>query len=179
MNMLRAIIISLALMLPAIMTAKESYVIQDSPDGPCLVKWIGKESVVDFNRSPALRSVKVIGEMAFEMNNHIRKVLLPEGLTIIRKRAFNTCENLVTVEMPSSVKEIGNSAFNMDRKLELKALPDSLVSIGEWAFWDCTKVAISVIPESVQVIGRLAFTCCEGIRTLTFLNRMRVINDRF
>ena len=69
--MLRAIIISLALMLPAIMTAKESYVIQDSPDGPCLVKWIGKESVVDFNRSPALRSVKVIGEMAFEMNNHI------------------------------------------------------------------------------------------------------------
>lgn len=31
MNMLRAIIISLALMLPAIMTAKESYVIQDSP----------------------------------------------------------------------------------------------------------------------------------------------------
>ena len=48
--MLRAIIISLALMLPAIMTAKESYVIQDSPDGPCLVKWIGKESVVDFNR---------------------------------------------------------------------------------------------------------------------------------
>lgn len=130
MNMLRAIIISLALMLPAIMTAKESYVIQDSPDGPCLVKWIGKESVVDFNRSPALRSVKVIGEMAFEMNNHIRKVLLPEGLTIIRKRAFNTCENLVTVEMPSSVKEIGNSAFNMDRKLELKALPDSLVSIG-------------------------------------------------
>lgn len=83
MNMLRAIIISLALMLPAIMTAKESYVIQDSPDGPCLVKWIGKESVVDFNRSPALRSVKVIGEMAFEMNNHIRKVLLPEGLTII------------------------------------------------------------------------------------------------
>ena len=91
MNMLRAIIISLALMLPAIMTAKESYVIQDSPDGPCLVKWIGKESVVDFNRSPALRSVKVIGEMVFEMNNHIRKVLLPEGLTIIRKRAFNTC----------------------------------------------------------------------------------------
>lgn len=87
MNMLRAIIISLALMLPAIMTAKESYVIQDSPDGPCLVKWIGKESVVDFNRSPALRSVKVIGEVAFEMNNHIRKVLLPEGLTIIRKRA--------------------------------------------------------------------------------------------
>lgn len=73
--MLRAIIISLALVLPTIMTAKESYIIQDSPDGLCLVKWLGKESVVDFNRYPELRSVKVIGEMAFEMNNHIRKVI--------------------------------------------------------------------------------------------------------
>lgn len=165
--MLRVIMLLSMLMVPSLMTAGEHYVIQDSPDGPCLVKWLGKESIVDFNLSPELRSVKVIGEMAFEMNKHIRKVILPEGLTAIRKRAFNTCENLTSVEMPPSVREIGNSAFNMDRKLELKALPDSLVTIGEWAFWDCTKVSVSVIPESVRVIGRVAFTCCEGIRTFS------------
>ena len=71
MNILLIVLVSLALTSPAMTAREQHYIIQDSPDGPCLVKWLGKESVVDFNRSSDLRSVRVIGEMAFEMNKHI------------------------------------------------------------------------------------------------------------
>lgn len=88
----------------------------------CLVKWEGKDSVVDFNNIQELKDVKVIGEMAFEMNKYIKQVILPDNLLIIEKRAFNTCENLQTVKMPNTVRCIGNSAFNMDHQLELSVL---------------------------------------------------------
>ncbi|MED9890356.1 MAG: leucine-rich repeat domain-containing protein, partial [Segatella copri] len=150
----------------ALAKGKSHFTVEDSQYGTRLVKWEGKDSVVDFNNIQELKDVKVIGEMAFEMNKYIKQVILPDNLLIIEKRAFNTCANLQTVKMPNTVRYIGNSAFNMDHQLELSVLPDSLQEIGEWTFWDCNKVCISVIPEHVSKIGRQAFTCCEGIKAL-------------
>ena len=147
----------LCLTLPTFSLAKgkNHFKVEDSQDGLRLVKWEGKDTIVDFNSIQNLQDVKVIGERAFEMNKYIKRVILPDGLLRIEKRAFNTCENLQTVKIPNTVRYIGNSAFNMDRKLELSSLPDSLQEIGEWTFWDCNKVSISVIPEHVTKIGRL------------------------
>lgn len=154
----------------ALAKGKRHFTLENSQYGTRLVKWEGKDSVVDFSHIQELKDVKVIGEMAFEMNKYIKQVILPDNLLIIEKRAFNTCENLQTVKMPNTVRYIGNSAFNMDHQLELSVLPDSLQEIGEWTFWDCNKVCISVIPEHVSKIGRQAFTCCEGIKALVFKN---------
>ena len=127
-------LLMLCLACPALSLAKGKYhfKVENSQDGLRLVKWVGKDSVVDFNDIPNLQKVKVIGERAFEMNKYIKRVVLPDGLQTIEKRAFNTCENLQTVKIPNTVRYIGNSAFNRDRKLELSSLPDSLREIGEW-----------------------------------------------
>ena len=97
--------------LPTLSLAKgmSHFTVEDSQYGTRLVKWEGKDSVVDFNNIQELKDVKVIGEMAFEMNKYIKQVILPDNLLIIEKRAFNTCENLQTVKMPNTVRYIGNS----------------------------------------------------------------------
>jgi len=148
--MLRLIFIFLLILAHSVSYGKK-YTLSETPNGLCLKQWLGKDSVIDFNSHKELKKVKIIGEMAFEKNNHIKKVILPAQLKIIEKRAFNTCEKLEQVKIPPSVTYIGNSAFNMDRNLLLASLPDSLTEIGEWAFWDCNKVSISTIPHLLAV----------------------------
>ena len=59
---------------------KSHFTVEDSQYGTRLVKWEGKDSVVDFNNIQELKDVKVIGEMAFEMNKYIKQVILPDNL---------------------------------------------------------------------------------------------------
>lgn len=133
------------------------YKVEESPKGLVLTKWKGKEAKINFNNDSLLKRVKIIGAMAFEMNDHIEEVILPEGVEVLEKRAFNTCANLRKIYLPNSIRFIGASAFNMCRNLELSELPSNLEEIGNWAFWDCKKVSISVIPENVKRIGMKAF----------------------
>ena len=117
--------------------------------------------------------------MAFEKNNHIKKVILPAQLKIIEKRAFNTCEKLeqVKVKIPTSVTYIGNSAFNMDINLLLASLPDSLTEIGEWAFWGCKSLTNINIPNSVTTIGDSAFCYFESLTNINIPNSVTTIGD--
>lgn len=143
----------------ALAKGKRHFTLENSQYGTRLVKWEGKDSVVDFNNIQELKDVKVIGEMAFEMNKYIKQVILPDNLLIIEKRAFNTCENLQTVKMPNTVRYIGNSAFNMDHQLELSVLPDSLQKIGYRAFGNCESL-LFVKYNSNPKVDSSAFMNC-------------------
>ena len=111
--MLRLIFIFLLILAHSVSYGKK-YTLSETPNGLCLKQWLGKDSVIDFNSHKELKKVKIIGEMAFEKNNHIKKVILPAQLKIIEKRAFNTCEKLEQVKIPPSVTYIGNrGAFSL------------------------------------------------------------------
>lgn len=45
---------------------KSHFTVENSQYGTRLVKWEGKDSVVDFNNIQELKDVKVIGEMALK-----------------------------------------------------------------------------------------------------------------
>lgn len=83
-------LLMLCLILPTVSLAKgkKHFMVEDSQDGLRLMKWEGKDSIVDFNSIQELRNVRVVGERAFEMNKYIKKVILPDGLLIIEKGAF-------------------------------------------------------------------------------------------
>lgn len=85
--MLRLIFIFLLILAHSVSYGKK-YTLSETPNGLCLKQWLGKDSVIDFNSHKELKKVKIIGEMAFEKNNHIKKVILPAQLKIIEKRAF-------------------------------------------------------------------------------------------
>ncbi len=55
--------------------------------------------------------VTVIGKKAFERNKTIKKVTLPSTLTTIDDYAFQYCANLMIPDFPSGMHSIGNGAF--------------------------------------------------------------------
>ena len=60
---------------------------------------------------PADGSVTVIGEEAFENNDGLTAIVIPEGVTTVSAFAFSKCANLTTVTVPASVTSIGEGAF--------------------------------------------------------------------
>ena len=61
--------------------------------------------------------VKVIDGEAFDMNNNITKVVIPESITNIKSYAFYYCQNLAYANIPSNVVEIGQYSFIRKQKV--------------------------------------------------------------
>ncbi len=55
--------------------------------------------------------VKVIAENAFESNDGLESVVLPQKLEKVLDGAFSSCKNLKNITIPSSVKEIAPNSF--------------------------------------------------------------------
>ena len=91
------------------------------------------------------KSVRVIGNAAFNQCVDKTSITIPEGVTQIEDYAFNDCQglafrgcrNLNTVSIPNSVTHIGESAFDCCVSLSSITLPKSLTTIGESVLCNC------------------------------------------
>ena len=103
--------------------------------------------------------VKAIGSAVFAMKK-LREVVIPEGVTEIRKDAFKNCRQLQAVTLPASLKTISSFVFADCRSLESIVLPDSLLELGEGAFMDCISLKSIRIPDGVAIIHKHTFRNC-------------------
>lgn len=132
------------------------------------------------------KPVTGIGEKAFLRENSgpvVWSVIIPEGVTYIADRAFDSCSQMQKATLPSTLKSIGSDAFFGCTLLAEINLPDSLESIGEYAFggckylksinigpniknipnscfFNCTQLESVTLPEGLETIGQDAFYCC-------------------
>lgn len=67
-------------------------------------------------------------------NTALQEVILPEGITSIGERAFQSCTTLKSIQLPKKVTKIGKYAFINCRQLTNIQLPDGVTEIGEYAF---------------------------------------------
>ena len=78
--------------------------------------WYGREneteliipSSIDYNG--VTYKIVALGDEAGNQNEKLEKVIIPEGVTIIK--GFARCHGLKHITIPSSVKEIGSNAFS-------------------------------------------------------------------
>ena len=70
-------------------------------------------------------------------NTALQEVILPEGITSIGERAFQSCTTLKSIQLPKKVTKIGKYAFINCRQLTNIQLPDGVTEIGEYAFMVC------------------------------------------
>ncbi len=103
----------------------------------------------------------------------IKKLVIGDGIKIIRGEAFSEFSGLTSVTLPDTLESIGYNVFYHCGKLESITLPKSLKEIGNAAFYGAGLKSVN-IPESVKRIGPVAFACDnltevifpDGIETL-------------
>ena len=111
-----------------------------------------------------------IGEGAFSFSG-LTSIDIPNGVKVIEKYTFSSCNKLVSITFPDQLTSIGDSAFEFSFQgyddINI-SLPNSITSIGEGAFFACEINSIN-IPDGVTVIKRGTFGGNYGISRLTYL----------
>ena len=121
--------------------------------------------------------VHYIQDRAFEENENIKEVIMPDSIKGIGEYAFSGCE-IEKIKFSKSLEYINQEAFYMCKLKELY-IPDSVKTIGNNAFKfnPLTKVYLS---KSLEYIGEEAFSSTyEGaIKDLKIPDSVTHIGDR-
>jgi len=136
----------------------KKFIEKECPCRPC------KDECI-FSRIPNF--IQVIGESAFsnalfDTNlsdcEKLTCIIIPEGVKIIERRAFDACNRLEFVNLPNTLKEIRDYAFS---NCNLKSLhvPNSVTKIGKGAFAQNKFMSSLSLPYGIS-IDELAFDMC-------------------
>lgn len=83
------------------------------------------------------KPVKSIGESAFENDDKLTGIYLPETVESIADYAFYDCPNLTSVKMQDGLKTIGVQAFRNCEELQDIEISGKLNTVGQRAFENC------------------------------------------
>jgi hypothetical protein len=110
--------------------------------------------------------VREIGKEAFSRgNDEITSVVIPEGVTIIRERAFASCRKLTSVTLPNTLTRIEENAFSRCVALATINLPDSITYVGKEAF-KMTVLTSVTWPSKTPVISQEVFSECRRLQSV-------------
>lgn len=112
------------------------------------------------------KPVTSIGECAFRQLWELTDVVIPEGVRIIEKMAFDSCIRLKNIALPKSLEIIGDGAFAGCEKLKEIELPDGIQSIDRYAFQACKSLKKLIIPAGVKKFGKNVFSGCSKLEEL-------------
>lgn len=142
--------------------------------------------------------VKNIGSGAFEYYTNLKKVKLPNTLTMIGYYAFRGCSSLVDITLPDSLKDIEGGAFIGCAFKSIK-IPDRVVRVGgsdlfagctnlesvqlshsmarltPGMFRGCTSLKSITLPPVVDCISWHTFAGCTNLKTVTIQGKIDVI----
>lgn len=113
---------------------------------------------------------------AFRGYRLLKSVSIPNSLTEIGDCAFEDCTRLTTVIASGSMEKIGNRAFRNCSALASLTIP-GVSSIGYRAFEGCVDLTSIAFPNGVGSIGDYAFQNCTGLTSVTLTNRLTTIGD--
>ena len=137
-------------------------------------------------------TVTEFGSNCLQWTNDLYSIVVPEGVEKLGYQAFYACQKLTDIDLPLSLKEIGGVsglAFEACTSLEkghfvIKDLKwwCSMVIKGIYSnpiyyakhIYDTNNQEITdlVIPEDITSIGDYAFCRCEGLKSVTFHDKM-------
>ena len=88
----------------------------------------------------------------------VTELVIPQGVTKIKRDAFENCHSLTSVTIPNSVTSIGGWAFDDCDGLKSVTIPSSVTSIGYSAFSDCDNlISVYCYATTPPECGRAIF----------------------
>lgn len=135
---------------------------------PSTLKSIGNASFgsCNFATLDLPNTVVEWGKNAFEKNQLLKKISLPNNMTEIPLGFLINAIELEKITIPNSVKTIGESAFQYCNKLKEIKLSDNLQVIKDDAFQGCMVTSLT-LPENLKEIKKGAFYNIETLVDIT------------
>ena len=113
-------------------------------------------------------------------NNHLKSIVLPEGVESIGGAAFYKCGRLEEVTLSKSLRTIGESAFAECLSLSDIVIPDGVQTIGDGAFLGCSGLRSVTMTDSVTSLGGLCFDRCEALERVRLSDNIAtILNSTF
>lgn len=111
-------------------------------------------------------------------NTTITKIVIPDTVQNIRKRAFYNFRALESVEIPASTYYIYEDAFRLCSNLKSVTFKENskLVEIDKYAFGQCSSLTEITIPNNVTKLGANAFYACNSLRNVEFSTKLTTID---
>ena len=114
-----------------------------------IVSYTGDADTLEIPGELDGKTVVGINKEAFEKNNTLVSVTVPDGVTEIGGSAFKECKSLTDVKLPDSITAIGDRAFYGCKSLENINYPAKLTNTG-FNILSGTGVKKIEIPEGVK-----------------------------
>lgn len=134
-----------------------------SEDGLTLIKWLGKEPVVDLTQDPILTQVTAIEGHAFKELEKLEQVIMDDDIVSMGNSVFAYCKNLKTVILPNTLKTTGIFTFYKCESLTSINLPESITLIDSGAFNGCESLEELPAMTNVDSISSSAFQDCKAL----------------
>jgi hypothetical protein len=130
--------------------------------GETIIEYIGKDIEVIIPSKIYGEKITAIGSSAFLANKTVLSVTIPSGVQSIGGVAF--CGSIIRkIKIPNSVTIIEKNAFASCNGLKEITLPNSLTTIGDGAFSPCDNLKNIKIPKSVISLGNAPFESCSNL----------------
>ncbi|MBE5756910.1 MAG: leucine-rich repeat domain-containing protein [Clostridiales bacterium] len=122
--------------------------------------------------------VEVIKERAFYENKELTKIELPDSVKVIKEYAFSGCFKLEEVKLSKNLEIIENNSFHSCTSLQKIVIPDGVEIIEDYAFAFCDLLKEVTIGSSVKEIGYWAFAKCNRmLKEITIPNSVKIIGS--
>ncbi|RYD36244.1 MAG: leucine-rich repeat domain-containing protein [Verrucomicrobiaceae bacterium] len=122
--------------------------------------------------------VTSVGGRAFESCFRLSGITFPSSVTVIENGAFNDCTGLTECPLPSGLTTLGDLVFGNCQALTSLTLPVSLTSVGAFTFQDCKRLTAISLPAGITTIGNNIFQNCTGLASVSLPPNLTLIGER-
>jgi len=107
-------------------------------------------------------------QIAAFIDGSITEIVIPDGVTEIRRYAFYYMNKLSQITIPDSCNTFGARAFQGCSALKNISIPENVVELPDRCFAETNLSQFTKIPQQVKTIGILVFNYCK-FTEITFL----------
>jgi len=132
-------------------------------EGNCIIEKVSGKLQSGCNYSVIPEGVTEIGARAFDSCQALEFIAIPDSVRIIGELAFMNCFALQSMYIPGTVDHIGAGAFDSCYWMQEIDIGYGVKSIGDGAFGYCEQVVAITIPESVESMGAHVFDGCYSL----------------
>lgn len=145
--------------------------------------WMYKDSLYSQDVSPSLliheeevlltASWGAICNSAFENDDSLTTMVIPDGITRIGDNAFKNCTNLTKIVIPQSVTSFGNDILSNCKNITVIKAPYKIIKKLE----NISKVEEVVITDQIKILDDSSFERFESLNSLVIPDSVKYLGD--